>query len=56
MSAHYHDDSGFESVTASEAGPGTKDGFGAGDHDRPNTPRKPRTLSPFPFTTVLINF
>jgi hypothetical protein len=33
------------------SGPGTKDGDGAGDRDRPYSPRQPSVLSPFPFTT-----
>jgi hypothetical protein len=32
-------------------GPGTKDGEGAGDRDRPYSPRQLTLESPFPFTT-----
>jgi hypothetical protein len=32
-------------------GPGTKDGEGAGDRDRPYSPRDLSVESPFPFTT-----
>src|SRR5262249_19427122 len=34
-----------------EPGPGSKDGDGAADHDRPYGLSRPRSLAPFPFTT-----
>ena len=34
-----------------EPGPGSKDGDGAADHDRPYALSRPRSLAPFPFTT-----
>lgn len=51
MFPNFHNFAGPDDVSASDPGAGTRDGIGAGDHDRPYTPRRPNTLAPFPFTT-----
>jgi hypothetical protein len=42
----------ISSLPGSFAAPGTKDGEGAGDHDRPyRFGRRPTSLAPYPFST-----